>query len=70
MLIIELESSREQILVSRSYQTSEESCSSVNATKSGLIGGGLANTISKKDAYAWSIPLDAVLDIGIANADY
>ena len=59
----------EQILVSRSYQTSEESCSSGNATKGELIGGGLAAAISKKDAYAWSIPLGAVLSMGIANAD-
>ena len=60
---------QEQILVSRSYQPSEESCSSGNATKGGLIGGGLAAAISKKDAYAWSIPLGAVLGMGIANAD-
>ena len=35
----------------------------------GLIGGGLAAAISKKDAYAWSIPLGAVIGMGIANAD-
>tara|TARA_Y100001978_G_scaffold41463_1_gene36967 strand:- start:127 stop:234 length:108 start_codon:yes stop_codon:yes gene_type:complete len=34
-----------------------------------LIGGGLAAAMSKKDAYAWSIPLGAVLGMGIANAD-
>ena len=44
---------QEKILVSRSYQTSGESCcSSGNATKGGLIGDGLAAAISKKDAYA------------------
>ena len=59
----------QQVLVSRSYRTSGGSCSSGNATTGGLIGGGLAAAISKKDAYAWSIPLGAVLGMGIANAD-
>ncbi len=59
----------QQVLVSRSYRTSGESCSSGNVTTGGLIGGGLAAAISKKDSYAWSIPLGAVLGMGIANAD-
>ena len=58
-----------QVLVSRSFRTSGSSCSSGNATTGGLIGGGLAAAMSKKDAYAWSIPLGAVLGMGIANAD-
>ena len=45
------------------------SCSSGNATTGGLIGGGLAAALSKKDAYGWSVPLGAVLGMGIANAD-
>ena len=45
------------------------SCSSGNATTGGLLGGGLAAALSKKDAYGWSIPLGAVLGMGIANAD-
>ena len=59
----------QQVLVSRSYRTSGGSCRSGNATTGGLIGGGLAAAISKKDAYAWSIPLGAVLGMGIANPD-
>ena len=59
----------QQVLVSRSYRTSGGSCKSSNATTGGLLGGGLAAAISKKDAYAWSIPLGAVLGMGIANAD-
>ena len=35
----------------------------------GLIGGGIAASISKSDAYAWSIPLGAVLGAGIGNAE-
>ncbi len=58
----------QQVLVSRRYRTSGGSCSD-NTTTGGLIGGGLAAAISKKDAYAWSIPLGAVLGMGIANAD-
>ena len=61
--------SHQQVLVSRRYRTSGGSCNSGNATTGGLIGGGLAAAISKKDAYAWSIPLGAVLGMGIANAD-
>ena len=60
--------SHQQVLVSRSYRTSGGSCSG-NTTTGGLLGGGLAAAISKKDAYAWSIPLGAVLGMGIANAD-
>ena len=59
----------QQVLVSRIYRNSGGSCSSGNATTGGLIGGGLAAAISKKNAYAWSIPLGAVLGMGIANAD-
>jgi len=59
----------QHVLVSRSYRTSGGSCSSGNATTGGLIGGGLAAAISKKDAYAWSIPLGTVLGMSIANAD-
>ena len=60
--------SNQPVLVSRSYRTSGGSCSG-NTTTGGLLGGGLAAAISKKDAYAWSIPLGAVLGMGIANAD-
>ncbi len=60
--------SRQQVLVSRSYRTSGGNCSG-NTTTGGLLGGGLAAAISKKDAYAWSIPLGAVLGMGIANAE-
>ena len=58
----------QKVLVSRSYRTSGGSCSG-NTTAGGLLGGGLAAAISKKDAYAWSIPLGAVLGIGIANTN-
>ena len=33
----------------------------------GLIGGGIAASLSKSDAYSWSIPLGAVLGAGIGN---
>ena len=39
-----------------------------NTTLGGLIGGGLAAALSRKDAYSWSIPLGAVLGAGIGNA--
>ena len=39
-----------------------------NTTLGGLIGGGIAASLSKSDAYGWSIPLGAVLGAGIGNA--
>ena len=41
---------------------------SASTTLGGLIGGGIAATLSKSDAYGWSIPLGAVLGAGIGNA--
>ena len=40
-----------------------------NTTLGGLIGGGIAASLSKNDAYGWTIPLGAVLGAGIANAE-
>ena len=40
-----------------------------STTLGGLIGGGIAASLSKSDAYAWTIPLGAVLGAGIGNAD-
>ena len=59
----------QQVLTSRNFRTSERSCSSSSATTGGLLGGGLAAALSKKNAYGWSIPLGALLGMGIANAD-
>ena len=42
---------------------------SVSTTLGGLIGGGIAASLSKRDAYSWSIPLGAVLGAGIGNAE-
>ena len=38
-------------------------------TLGGLIGGGLAASLSKRNAYGWTIPLGAVLGEGIGNAE-
>ena len=40
-----------------------------STTLGGLIGGGIAASLSKKDAYGWSIPLGAVLGAGIGHAE-
>ena len=39
-----------------------------STTLGGLIGGGIAASLSKSDAYAWSIPLGAVLGAGIGDS--
>ena len=40
-----------------------------STTLGGLIGGGIAASLSKSDAYGWSIPLGAILGAGIGNAE-
>ena len=40
-----------------------------STTLGGLIGGGIAASLSKSDSYGWSIPLGAVLGAGIGNAE-
>ena len=40
-----------------------------STTLGGLLGGGIAASLSKKDAYGWAIPLGAVLGAGIGNAE-
>ena len=40
-----------------------------STTLGALIGGGIAASLSKSDAYGWSIPLGAVLGAGIGNTE-
>ena len=40
-----------------------------STTLGALIGGGIAASLSKSDAYGWSIPLGAVLGAGIGNSE-
>ena len=47
---------------------SPKKCNS-NTTLGGLIGGGIAASLSKRDAYSWAIPLGAVLGASISNAE-
>ena len=49
-----------------SFNTSTRSCNS-SRTTGGLLGGGLAAALSKKHDYAWSIPLGAVVGMGIGG---
>ena len=53
--------------VSRSNPSSS-ACRSSRAT-SGLLGGGLAAAVSKKDAWGWAIPLGAVVGLGVGDAN-
>lgn len=43
-------------------------CSPARTTLGGLLGGGIAAAVSKKNAYGWAVPLGAVLGTGLANA--
>ena len=43
-------------------------CSPARTTLGGLIGGGIAASVSKKNAWSWAIPLGAVLGTGVAQA--
>ena len=40
-----------------------------STTLGGLLGGGIAASLSRIDAYGWTIPLGAVLGAGIGNAE-
>jgi hypothetical protein len=42
-------------------------CSPARTTLGGLIGGGVAASVSKKNAWSWAIPLGAVLGTGVAQ---
>ena len=53
--------------VSRSNPSSSV-CKSSRAT-GGVIGGGLAAAVSKKDAWGWTIPLGAVIGLGVGDAN-
>ena len=45
---------------------SSSACRSSRAT-GGLLGGGLAAAVSKKDAWGWAIPLGTVVGLGVGN---
>ena len=54
--------------ISRS-NTSSSSCNSAR-TSAGLLGDGLAASVSKKDSYPWALPLSAVIDLGVVSNCY
>tara|TARA_Y100001968_G_scaffold323266_1_gene360667 strand:- start:270 stop:668 length:399 start_codon:yes stop_codon:yes gene_type:complete len=58
---------RKTMRISRSNKESS-SCNSAR-TAAGLVGGGLAAALSKQDAYGWSIPLGAILGMGVGGAN-
>ncbi len=51
-----------------SSNTSSSACRSSRAT-SGVLGGGFAAAVSKKDAWGWTIPLGAVIGLGVGDAN-
>ncbi len=54
-------------IVSRSNLLSS-ACRSSRAT-GGLLGGGIAAAVSKKDAWGWAIPLGTVVGLGVGDAN-
>ena len=54
--------------VSRYDNRSSSACRSSRAT-GGVLGGGLAAAVSKKDAWGWSIPLGAVIGLSVGDAN-
>ena len=50
------------------YQNQKTSKCTGNTTLGALAGGGLAASLSKSDAYSWSIPLGAVLGAGLGHS--
>ncbi len=51
------------------YQSQKPAgCNRGSRVLSGLLGGGVAAMVSKKDAYAWSIPLGVVSGVALDRA--
>ena len=50
---------------------SNPSCSACRSSRAtgGLLGGGLAAAVSKKDAWGWAIALGAVVGLGVGDAN-
>jgi len=44
-------------------------CNPARTILGGLLGGGIAAAVSKKNAWSWAIPLGAVLGTGAANVN-
>ena len=51
-----------------SSNSSSSACRSSRAT-GGVLGGGLAAAVSRKDAWGWTIPLGAVIGLGVGDAN-
>lgn len=50
------------------FQNQKTSKCTSNTTIGALAGGGLAASLSKSDAYAWSVPLGAILGAGLGHS--
>ena len=50
------------------YQNQNTTKCTGNTTVGALLGGGLAASLSKKDAYGWSVPLGAVLGGSVGHS--
>ena len=61
-------SSNHQPQYSPSYSTPKTKSCNANRTTGGLVGGGLAAALSDEDAYAWAIPLGAVVGMGVGGS--
>ena len=51
-----------------SSNSSSSACRSSRAT-GGVLGGGLAAAVSNKDSWGWTIPLGAVIGLGVGDAN-
>ena len=55
-------------LIDRNVNYMNQKNCNASTTLGGLIGGGIAASLSNGDAYSWTIPLGAVLGASIGNA--
>ena len=51
------------------YQQHQGTCTRNENIFHGLLGGGIAAMVSKKDAYLWSIPLGVVSGVAVSKMD-
>ena len=55
--------------VSQPHYTQARRCGRNQNILGGLLGGGIAAMVSKRDAYGWSIPLGVISGVAVSRAD-
>ena len=55
-------------VVERHYEVDDNDCTD-GKIAGGILGGGLAAAVSNKESWGWTIPLGAVIGLGVGNSN-